>query len=62
MHKPTENKLETTNAAEVVVVATPAAEALFADWIDGELEKLVAKWIHLAAPNAKRSRALRRSR
>jgi hypothetical protein len=31
----------------------PSYEA-FGVWIDGELEKLVARWIHLAAPNASR--------
>jgi hypothetical protein len=27
---------------------------IFGAWMDGELEKLVARWIHLAAPNASR--------
>lgn len=32
----------------------------FGEWLDGELEKLVARWIHLAAPNAdRRERSLR---
>jgi hypothetical protein len=39
--------------------ATIAAEELaseaFGQWLDVELEKLVARWIHLAAPNATRS-------
>ncbi|HEX5445990.1 MAG TPA: hypothetical protein VFW87_19340 [Pirellulales bacterium] len=26
--------------------------APFALWLDGELEKLVARWIHLASPNS----------
>lgn len=34
--------------------------APFAAWLDGELEKLVSRWIHLASPNAgRRERALR---
>jgi hypothetical protein len=34
----------------------------FGSWLDDELAKLVARWIHLAAPNAnRRERALRRS-
>lgn len=28
--------------------------APFAAWMDGELEKLVDRWIHLASPNAGR--------
>ncbi|HEY5313382.1 MAG TPA: hypothetical protein VIK18_12720 [Pirellulales bacterium] len=28
---------------------------VFAEWMDAELEKLVARWIHLAAPRAGRS-------
>ena len=35
----------------------------FGSWFDDELAKLVARWAHLAAPNAtRRERALRRSR
>jgi hypothetical protein len=34
----------------------------FSQWMDGELEQLVARWAHLAAPNAsRRARALRRT-
>jgi hypothetical protein len=29
--------------------------ATFDRWIDAELEKLVARWIHRAAPNAQRA-------
>lgn len=28
--------------------------APFSAWLDGELEKLVSRWIHLASPNAGR--------
>lgn len=28
--------------------------SVFAQWMDGELEKLVARWLHLAAPRASR--------
>lgn len=53
-------------ATEAQVAEFNAAEeqALehFGLWLDGELETLVARWIHLAAPNAsKRERALRRT-
>lgn len=37
---------------------TALAEAdvsVFAEWMDVELEKLVARWVHLAAPRAGRS-------
>jgi hypothetical protein len=35
----------------------------FSRWFDAELEKLVKRWIHLAAPKAGRSRrALRRAK
>ena len=35
----------------VSTLAEPDVSAL-AEWMDAELEKLVARWIHLAAPNA----------
>lgn len=36
--------------------------APFGSWLDDELAKLVARWAHLAAPNAtRRERALRRA-
>ena len=36
--------------------------AEFGRWMDGELEQLVARWAHLAAPNAsRRANALRRT-
>ncbi|HVU86744.1 MAG TPA: hypothetical protein VHD36_05455 [Pirellulales bacterium] len=38
------------------------ALAEFGRWLDGELEQLVARWVHLAAPNAsRRAHALRRT-
>jgi hypothetical protein len=30
----------------------------FSQWMDGELEKLVGRWKHLAAPNAERNSLL----
>lgn len=35
------------------------AFAQFDRWIDAELEQLVARWIHTAAPNASRPQSLR---
>ncbi len=38
--------------------AEEQALAEFGRWLDGELGQLVARWVHLAAPNAsKRARA-----
>ena len=35
----------------------------FAAWLDGQLDELVAKWAHLAAPRAsRRERAIQRAR
>jgi hypothetical protein len=47
-HKPTgeSSLLVTTTAAE------EAALVKFGTWLDGELDLLVARWVHLAAPNA----------
>ena len=43
--------------------AAGADYAPFGRWLDGELEKLVARWIHLAAPAAaRREQVLRRLR
>ncbi len=45
-----------------MTAAQEQALADFGHWLDGELEQLVAKWVHLAAPNAsRRERALRRT-
>ena len=42
---------------------TPSADyAPFGRWLDGELEKLVGRWIHLAAPAASRRKQVFRSR
>ncbi len=54
-----------TAAIETEAAQFSAAEELalneFGRWLDGELEQLVARWIHLAAPNAsRRERNLRR--
>ncbi|HEY2841878.1 MAG TPA: hypothetical protein VGJ26_22155 [Pirellulales bacterium] len=54
-----------TSAIEASLVALSEAEekalAEFDCWMDGELEKLVARWSHLAAPNAAKRGAGRRS-
>jgi hypothetical protein len=54
-----------SSAIETEVAQLTAAEeqalAEFGHWLDGELDRLVARWIHLAAPNASRGeRAARR--
>lgn len=64
--KPELNHGFQSEAVETEVAEFSAAEeqALeqFGLWLDGELETLVARWIHLAAPNAsRRERALRRT-
>lgn len=42
--------------------ADASVYAPFEAWLDEELERLVARWIHLAAPNAsRREQALQRS-
>jgi len=47
-----------------VAELTPAEEQAleeFGNWLDGELDRLVARWIHCAAPNAShRERVARR--
>jgi hypothetical protein len=45
---------ENESTLQATVTQEPSYEALGL-WMDGELEKLVARWIHLAAPNASRS-------
>jgi hypothetical protein len=55
--------LSTAVEAEVAQLSAAEEQALveFGDWMDRELEQLVARWIHLAAPNAaRRERAARR--
>jgi hypothetical protein len=44
---------------QTTALQEPDYEETFGLWMDAELEKLVARWVHLAAPNA--SRSLRRS-
>jgi hypothetical protein len=44
-------------------VAADEVYAPYAAWLDGKLEELVAKWSHLAAPNASlRERAISQNR
>ncbi|HEX4132344.1 MAG TPA: hypothetical protein VHZ24_20095 [Pirellulales bacterium] len=40
--------------------AEERALAAFGLWFDAECDRLVARWIHLAAPNAQRPQNLRR--
>lgn len=44
---------------EDVRLAEPQTLAEFDIWMDDQLESLVARWIHTAAPNAGRSAILR---
>ena len=52
------NKRSPTAQRRMTTAPTTVAEeqalAAFGQWMDAELEKLVARWIHLAAPNAQR--------
>ena len=49
-----------SQAAELTQAEEQALEK-FGSWLDGELEQLVARWIHCAAPNAAhRERVARR--
>lgn len=56
-----EQSLDRPDAAigHETVPARPEPEPDFTaldEWMDAELEKLVARWVHLAAPNASRIR------
>ena len=42
-----------------VRLAEPQTLAEFDTWMDDQLESLVARWIHMAAPNASRAAILR---
>ena len=50
--------ISSTSASEKENTTLAAVETLefveFGQWIDTQLEQLVARWIHTAAPNAKR--------
>jgi hypothetical protein len=49
-------------AAQEFSASEEQALVEFGRWMDGELEQLVARWAHLAAPNAsRRASALRRT-
>ena len=66
MKKPKANSsASASNVLESQLVQLTAAEEKayeeFGHWFDGELEQLVARWAHLAAPNASR-RGLSRGR
>ncbi|MBI2823545.1 MAG: hypothetical protein HYX69_02505 [Planctomycetia bacterium] len=60
MRKPEDNLThghQTTTVEAHAAQMTAAEEqalAKFGCWLDGELDRLVARWIHLAAPNAAR--------
>ena len=65
MRKPEANDTHRSPATAVATTNfTPAEEQAleaFGAWMDGALEQLVSRWIHLAAPNAsRRERATRR--
>ncbi len=65
MRKPVSNpehRLEGGKSLSTLATAADdAALEKFGVWLDGELEKLVARWVHLAAPNAAhRERSVRR--
>ena len=51
-------RLENSATAAATTAPVSAQEA-FSRWIDAELELLVSRWIHLAAPNATRPRKCR---
>ena len=48
-----QNAIGQNPAGQATVTQEPNYEA-FGLWMDSELDKLVARWIHLAAPNASR--------
>ncbi len=54
--QPNERDHEVTdqNLPVPTTVAEEQAYEAFGQWMDAELDKLVARWIHLAAPNAPR--------
>ena len=62
MNKPTDqnNRLSAEDHAAIQAAEVEDSRYdVFGEWLDGELEKLVARWIHLAAPNASSVRKLR---
>lgn len=50
--RPEEHDQETFHSADLPVKVAIGSYREFQRWIDGELRKLVACWIHTAAPNA----------
>ena len=66
MRKPISNPEHKPSGETSLSVATTAAEEAalekFGTWFDGELDLLVARWVHLAAPNAvHRARSTRKT-
>jgi hypothetical protein len=62
MNKPTyqSNRLSAEDHAAIQAAETEDARYdVFGEWLDAELEKLVSRWIHLAAPNASSARKLK---
>jgi hypothetical protein len=49
-----DHQVHDENAPAPTTVAEEQALTAFGEWMDAELDKLVARWIHLAAPNAQR--------
>jgi hypothetical protein len=57
------DKVRTSAALASLEILSASEEKALADfdcWMDGELEKLVARWSHLASPNASKSRGFGR--
>jgi len=49
------NRFPSDNENEAAMVGTESASfQKFDEWMDAELDRLVARWIHTAAPNANR--------
>lgn len=55
--QPSEENRSRGSEPDPIPAATAKERALeaFGQWLDEELEKLVARWVHLAAPRAGRN-------
>ena len=56
-HDFSSNSTAREDEASLVVAESPSFAA-FDQWIDEQLAQLVARWVHLAAPNADRAEFL----
>ncbi len=52
--EPADVFLDLHGSTSAAIAAEELASRHFATWLDAELERLVARWQHLAAPRAKR--------